>query len=218
MPAGERRGRDVGAVDSPLVARVGQHRLEHLAGHAGRPRAARPRTAATRGRPRASRQRSSAAADQGHLQRVAERDQPIGQLGHRGRCSPRKPWSADASTHAPRRDPYASTSRTANAAAQHAAPREQRSRSRGPCAPEASGADLRRPLQSPAAEPPSSRGLGRRPLTAETGVRIPVAVLTKALQMAGFRPLRSPARQSARQLDPGACALERPRMRHHAAR
>src|SRR3954447_8931756 len=26
-------------------------------------------------------------------------------------------------------------------------------------------------------EPPSSRGLGRRPLTAETGVRIPVAVL-----------------------------------------
>lgn len=28
-----------------------------------------------------------------------------------------------------------------------------------------------------APEPPSSRGLGRRPLTAETGVRIPVAVL-----------------------------------------
>src|SRR3954454_14604435 len=28
-------------------------------------------------------------------------------------------------------------------------------------------------------EPPSSRGLGRRPLTAETGVRIPVAVLRK---------------------------------------
>jgi hypothetical protein len=34
-----------------------------------------------------------------------------------------------------------------------------------------------RPLQSPADGPPSSRGLGRRPLTAETGVRIPVAVL-----------------------------------------
>src|SRR3954453_23726256 len=36
------------------------------------------------------------------------------------------------------------------------------------------------------AEPPSSRGLGRRPLTAETGVRIPVAVLAKAPQLAGF--------------------------------
>jgi hypothetical protein len=35
-------------------------------------------------------------------------------------------------------------------------------------------------------EPPSSRGLGRRPLTAETGVRIPVAVPGKAPQTAGF--------------------------------
>ena len=34
--------------------------------------------------------------------------------------------------------------------------------------------------------PLSSRGLGRRPLTAETGVRIPVAVLTEALRIAGF--------------------------------
>src|SRR5436190_17935130 len=34
--------------------------------------------------------------------------------------------------------------------------------------------------------PLSSRGLGRRPLAAETGVRIPVAVLTEALQIAGF--------------------------------
>ena len=32
-------------------------------------------------------------------------------------------------------------------------------------------------VSSPASRPPSSRGLGRRPLTAETGVRIPVAVL-----------------------------------------
>src|SRR3954454_16947571 len=35
-------------------------------------------------------------------------------------------------------------------------------------------------------EPPSSRGLGRRPLTAETGVRIPVAVLVKPAPGAGF--------------------------------
>src|SRR3954453_23866289 len=37
--------------------------------------------------------------------------------------------------------------------------------------------------------PLSSRGLGRRPLTAETGVRIPVAVLTDAPQQRGFRRL-----------------------------
>src|SRR3954451_1808220 len=35
--------------------------------------------------------------------------------------------------------------------------------------------------------PLSSRGLGRRPLTAETGVRIPVAVPTNAPQLRGFR-------------------------------
>ena len=34
--------------------------------------------------------------------------------------------------------------------------------------------------------PPSSRGLGRRPLTAETGVRIPVAVLRAPAPRAGF--------------------------------
>lgn len=34
--------------------------------------------------------------------------------------------------------------------------------------------------------PLSSRGLGRRPLTAETGVRIPVAVLTKAPEIRGL--------------------------------
>src|SRR4051794_28824175 len=34
--------------------------------------------------------------------------------------------------------------------------------------------------------PLSSRGLGRRPLTAETGVRIPVAVLTEAPENPGF--------------------------------
>jgi hypothetical protein len=45
------------------------------------------------------------------------------------------------------------------------------------------------PLQS-AARPPSSRGLGRRPLTAETGVRIPVAVLRKPALRAGFGRLR----------------------------
>jgi hypothetical protein len=39
--------------------------------------------------------------------------------------------------------------------------------------------------------PPSSRGLGRRPLTAETGVRIPVAVLRRPRSCRGFR--RSPA-------------------------
>ena len=42
---------------------------------------------------------------------------------------------------------------------------------------------LPRPLKSLAAIlPPSSRGLGRRPLTAETGVRIPVAVLLEPAQ------------------------------------
>ena len=45
------------------------------------------------------------------------------------------------------------------------------------------------PLQSPADAPPSSRGLGRRPLTAETGVRIPVAVLAKALLARGLSTL-----------------------------
>ena len=39
--------------------------------------------------------------------------------------------------------------------------------------------------------PLSSRGLGRRPLTAETGVRIPVAVLTEASHSRGFRRLGS---------------------------
>jgi hypothetical protein len=45
----------------------------------------------------------------------------------------------------------------------------------------------KRPLQSPTDEPPSSRGLGRRPLTAETGVRIPLAVLGNPALAAGFR-------------------------------
>src|SRR3954464_14053362 len=43
-------------------------------------------------------------------------------------------------------------------------------------------------------EPPSSRGLGRRPLTAETGVRIPVAVPAKPPDARGF--LRFWRRQS----------------------
>jgi hypothetical protein len=40
--------------------------------------------------------------------------------------------------------------------------------------------------------PPSSRGLGRRPLTAETGVRIPVAVLRNPRLHRGFRCCRAP--------------------------
>ena len=44
--------------------------------------------------------------------------------------------------------------------------------------------------------PLSSRGLGRRPLTAETGVRIPVAVPHEARLPGGFR--RSPGRLRAR--------------------
>src|SRR4051812_17938534 len=47
--------------------------------------------------------------------------------------------------------------------------------------------------------PPSSRGLGRRPLTAETGVRIPVAVLRGPAQAAGFRRSKGGARHYARQ-------------------
>jgi hypothetical protein len=48
--------------------------------------------------------------------------------------------------------------------------------------------------------PLSSRGLGRRPLTAETGVRIPVAVLPNTLQIGGFHRFGGTARQYARQL------------------
>jgi hypothetical protein len=40
--------------------------------------------------------------------------------------------------------------------------------------------------------PLSSRGLGRRPLMAETRVRIPVAVLTNALQLASFSSFQRP--------------------------
>jgi hypothetical protein len=46
------------------------------------------------------------------------------------------------------------------------------------------------PLESLAA-PPSSRGLGRRPLTAETGVRIPVAVLPEPVTRAADDPITS---------------------------
>src|SRR3954454_15200048 len=42
-------------------------------------------------------------------------------------------------------------------------------------------------LRSGCSLPLSSRGLGRRPLTAETGVRIPVAVLHDARLPGGFR-------------------------------
>src|SRR3954447_54011 len=44
---------------------------------------------------------------------------------------------------------------------------------------------------SDALAPLSSRGLGRRPLTAETGVRIPVAVLHEASAQPGLFSLRS---------------------------
>src|SRR4051794_6127971 len=46
--------------------------------------------------------------------------------------------------------------------------------------------DLVASLRSGRFLPLSSRGLGRRPLTAETGVRIPVAVLHDARLPAGF--------------------------------
>src|SRR5262249_33302374 len=47
--------------------------------------------------------------------------------------------------------------------------------------------DLVASLRSGCSLPLSSRGLGRRPLTAETGVRIPVAVLRDARLPGGFR-------------------------------
>src|ERR687891_347863 len=63
-----------------------------------------------------------------------------------------------------------------------------RDRPRPPPAPRpAHGRLPRLSLQSPADGPPSSRGLGRRPLTAETGVRIPVAVLANPAPPAGVR-------------------------------
>src|SRR3954447_18448683 len=40
--------------------------------------------------------------------------------------------------------------------------------------------------------PPSSRGLGRRPLTAETGVRIPVAVLDGGPSVSGLFSFQRP--------------------------
>jgi hypothetical protein len=56
--------------------------------------------------------------------------------------------------------------------------------------------------------PPSSRGLGRRPLTAETGVRIPVAVLREPRSGVGFRRFR--ARHSVRHLQAFHRIGERP--------
>jgi hypothetical protein len=47
------------------------------------------------------------------------------------------------------------------------------------------GANVKTPIQV-RSSPLSSRGLGRRPLTAETRVRIPVAVLLFCLQTAMF--------------------------------
>jgi hypothetical protein len=52
----------------------------------------------------------------------------------------------------------------------------------------ADGQTRRPPLQSRVGAPPSSRGLGRRPLTAETGVRIPVAVPHEPCSVSGFLP------------------------------
>src|SRR3954462_15581620 len=49
--------------------------------------------------------------------------------------------------------------------------------------------------------PPSSRGLGRRPLTAETGVRIPVAALANAAFQARFVVSRA-VRATTRASDP----------------
>src|SRR6188472_906297 len=51
--------------------------------------------------------------------------------------------------------------------------------------PAATGWAGGRLLPCRAVSPPSSRGLGRRPLTAETGVRIPVAVLSGARWIRG---------------------------------
>src|SRR3954451_16532620 len=47
-------------------------------------------------------------------------------------------------------------------------------------------------------EPPSSRGLGRRPLTAETGVRIPVAVLDRGPKTSALSPFQGPVRATMR--------------------
>src|SRR5215207_3249959 len=91
-------------------------------------------------------------------------------------------------------------------AEQHTPPRS----TPAPCAQTPS-----RPLESLAA-PPSSRGLGRRPLTAETGVRIPVAVLLPE------RPAPSPSllprprpRQPARQSPERPTDSCRGRLGHH---
>ena len=86
--------------------------------------------------------------------------------------------STNSATSAPWRQPTISHTRDlASGQAGSLRPR----RSRAPALPylEALVASRYPPL--------SSRGLGRRPLMAETRVRIPVAVLTDALRIAGFR-------------------------------
>ena len=79
------------------------------------------------------------------------------------------------------------------------------------------------PLLASSPTPPlSSRGLGRRPLTAETGVRIPVAVLQETPQIAGLSPplnlgsagprcrgLRAPLKVIGRSADDAGMALVR---------
>ena len=84
--------------------------------------------------------------------------------------------------------------------------------------------------------PLSSRGLGRRPLTAETRVRIPVAVSTICLQaghfwadlvanrwpICGWRgswpPQPGPTWPSVRRLPPPAASADRPKASEHGAR
>ena len=73
------------------------------------------------------------------------------------------------------------------------------------------------PLVQSTAGPPSSRGLGRRPLTAETGVRIPVAVLPTG--PAARPPLQAALVGEDHRLDPVAYAeLENLRPRSHSAK
>jgi hypothetical protein len=61
--------------------------------------------------------------------------------------------------------------------------------------------------------PPSSRGLGRRPLTAVTRVRIPLAVLTKTRAVVRVFALSEPLRREARAAGARRCA---PHLAPHA--
>ena len=136
---------------------------------------------AIRGRPACNGDQREPSADQAHLKRIPERGDAVRPRRAGRPLKPEEPLKRSR-IHPP------SPIRPVREPEQHqegerarARPGEQRPGPRGH-AIQASGADPAREAVATIAapRPPSSRGLGRRPLTAETGVRIPVAVLARS--------------------------------------